>query len=220
MKIIGIHGLKGSGKTTFANMLATEINDNHGRKCTTLPFASPLKTICMVLFGGTKEMWYGTDQDKNVALPYWADALGEKYSTPRRILQTIGTDIFRKHVGETFWLLTFNKNLADLPSKMNPDFVFTDDVRFDNEANYIRTVNGQMITVQRMGVTQSTDGHASEAGITISDKDLLFNFNSLDNMKQCVRQIAPSIVKNTKEVDLCSWLKSSAVQNSSVSQTN
>ncbi len=220
MRIIGINGLKGSGKSTFANYLEEELRDNHQRRIGRIAFATPMKAALMDLFGGAPKDWYGTDADKLKEMPYWAKLLGEKYSSPRRIMQTFGTDIFRNTVNENFWLFVFNKQLQDSQLGKSPDIVITDDVRFNNEAEYIRNVGGQVIVVRRMGVTQTTDPHASEAGIVISDKDLTFDFNSLDEMKKCARTIAPKLIKETKEVDLCSWLKSLRLPSSSASPKN
>ncbi len=191
MKLIGIAAPKGSGKTTFAEFIKKNLEDNYQKRVKILPFASPLKRMCWLLFGGSEKNWYGSEADKTVVLPYWKDRLGETYSTPRRILQTVGTDICREYIHKEFWVMAFNRMLTDWIGSC--DIVLVDDVRFANEADYLRQVNGQIIHLTRDNKQWSKE-HASEEGPGYGDgNDLKFDFNNLVDMKTAAINLAKNI---------------------------
>lgn len=72
--------------------------------------------------------------------------------TPRDLLQRIGTDLFRVHVDEDFWV-----KLAPTQAIIVPD------VRFQNEVDHILASGGHTIQITSPGLvtTESTD-HVSE----------------------------------------------------------
>lgn len=189
MIIIAIAGLKGCGKSSFAKALAKHLEENCGRVITYAPWARPLKIACEAIFG--KGSWYGTDDEKAKTLDYWSSILGEAFSCVRRILQTVGTDIFRK-INPDFWLHVQKRFLMDQGAI---DIVIIDDTRFDNEAAWIRKHGGQILHVTRMGVERPKDEHASEKGVTIEDGDLRFDFKSVAEMTTVARQIAHLLLK-------------------------
>jgi len=76
-QIIGIHGIMGSGKSTFANLLSKKLEGT----VTILPFAKSLKDFALAL---------GWD--------------GEKNEKGRRLLQLLGTDVGRQCISETIWI--------------------------------------------------------------------------------------------------------------------
>jgi len=195
MILIGITGFKGCGKTSFAKALTEEIKNNFYRSVLLSPFARPLKITSEAIFGKAK--WYGTDAEKAMELPYWHNLLGEKYSSVRRILQTLGTDVFRA-IHPQIWIEAQRMYLQQQGSL---DIVIIDDVRFENEADFVRKGNGQLIHVVRMGVS-SQDKHASEAGVKVSDNDLRFDFESLDAMRKEARLITANLIKQTKAFKL------------------
>ena len=101
-------------------------------------------------------------------------------ATPRRAMQTLGTEWGRNMIGPDVWVrLTMHRVDELLASGVN---VIIDDVRFDNEAEAIRERDGQLITLSR-GPTPATAGrlrtlrqrlrarvngtHASEIGLTV-----------------------------------------------------
>lgn len=158
--IIGITGAKYTGKTT----LAREIVRQHGN-AQIYSFAKPLKEVCHILFGGTEANWYG--DFKNEKLPEWSLLLGEGFSTPRRILQTVGADLFRDKVYHDFWVLVARRYIADIFQNEQCGLVVIDDVRFDNEAEMLRNEDYNTTIVK---ITRDTDApkdsHASERGVT------------------------------------------------------
>ena len=92
MKIIGISGKMQNGKDTFAEALKAEIHFK-GEQAIVFHFADFLKYICSEYFG-------------------WD---GKKDATGRKLLQTIGTSVFRKN-NPTCWTdmaYAFIKGLGD-----------------------------------------------------------------------------------------------------------
>src|SRR5437868_1800318 len=94
--LIGIVGRKGVGKDTAADFICREYGFMK------MAFAGPLKEICRILFGFNDEQLNG--ELKEIIDEGWG-------VSPRRALQFIGTDLFRKHIGgllningEDFWV--------------------------------------------------------------------------------------------------------------------
>lgn len=151
--LIGIAGRKGCGKSTAAGVL-TSIGYN------VCSFAAPMKRVVALLLsqaGLTAEQLQYAAANKEAPLPI----LGCSY---RHVLQTLGTEWGRQMIKDDFWLL-----MADQQWQFYRDVVF-DDVRFDNEAAFIRKRGGLVVHLSRPGLFAG-DGHLSEAGITVCSTD-------------------------------------------------
>lgn len=158
MQIIGIHGRKGNGKSLLSALIRKQLQEGTSSIC---PFAAKLKQVCHILFGGEYRHWWGTDADKNETKPfeYWADLLGESYSSGRRILQTVGTEVFRENVLDNFWLCALHKAILD---NHHDKVVIIDDVRFENEVNFIVKNGGKVYETVYLNAPESNDKHLSE----------------------------------------------------------
>jgi hypothetical protein len=163
--IIGIAGRKGSGKSTVADKLC-EVN------ACRLSFAGPLKLMTRQLLRclGTSEYdIHDMEHDKEQIVP----ALGISY---RVILQTLGTE-WGRNLHSNIWLLCAGHSVLTCES----DHIVFDDVRFGNEADFIRSNGGLVIHLMR--VTGLLDDHASESGIAIQPGDAIVGNNgSLDGL--------------------------------------
>lgn len=139
-KLIGIMGLKGSGKDTIAKMLPLEWNR--------MAFADTLKDITSILFGWDRGMLEGSTESsrkwREEVSEYWAKELGNKKFTPRLALQTLGTDVFREHFDRDIWVKVLKHRIIN----SNSDIVVTD-VRFPNEAKMIKEMGGIIVQVIR-----------------------------------------------------------------------
>ena len=140
--IIGICGLIGSGKDTIADYLVTNYNFKK------LSFADKLKDSVATMFDWDRELLDGkTDESRawrEKEDAYWTKELG--YSvTPRLVLQKFGTECMRDGFYDGIWVSLTKKKILD-----NPDVKWViPDVRFDNEANMIKEVGGQVWWVKR-----------------------------------------------------------------------
>lgn len=145
-KIIAFTGAKGVGKDTAAQLLI----DRYGY--TKASFAEPLKQVCKLAFGLTDEEM--TDRVlKEKKLGRWP------HESPRRLLQTVGTDMFRKHFPGV-WIKALERTAAELLTGGGK--VVITDLRFPDEADAIMLLHGTIVKIRRPGFEPSAE-HASES---------------------------------------------------------
>jgi hypothetical protein len=141
--IVGFAGKARSGKGTAARMLHDlwlgVKGDAH-----ILPFAKPIKDFAFLLG------WNGKKDKKG-----------------RRLLQLLGTEIGRKCFRESFWIDKWWDAVGAFEAETRmPLLVISDDVRFDNEAEAIRSMGGLVVELTgRGGLKGDTAAHKSEQGI-------------------------------------------------------
>lgn len=171
---IGITGTMQSGKDTLANAIADAAPVEWRQPF--YHFADPLKEMTQALLGGTASNYWGRDADKN-APTCFDDDLGPAFATYRTALQYLGTEVFRAHVRPDFWVV-LTKHRIDAHLAANPNrnvLILFPDVRFDNEAKFIRSRDGLIVRIWRTDGKVGTSGiagHVSEAGIS---EDLITN---------------------------------------------
>jgi len=124
MIVIGLTGNIGSGKTTIAEYLVK----NYG--FIRLAFADELKRMLV---------------KAGILTP---DEVKEKTPYARRMLQLIGTELIRKQIDKNFWVKKLDEKIKYLIKEGKERFVI-DDVRFPNEAEYIRSLGGKIIRIKR-----------------------------------------------------------------------
>ncbi len=147
--IIGITGLAGSGKDSFADYLV----ENHGFAKHGWSYA--LKDMCCDQ--------YGWDRSQIDNLKYKEEKSPGLDFTRRQILQHIGTEGFRG-VDPDHWIKKGMKAINACASHEEVFGVVVPDTRFPNEADAIRAAGGYIIRVvctDRSTGTKSTD-HFSE----------------------------------------------------------
>ena len=171
MKLIGITGPARSGKDTIGDMLC----DNY--PMFPIGFADALKNAAATLLNRSEREMHGLDDfDRELILPEWG------FST-RHFLQVLGTEGCRKLFREDFWI-----NRVKIEIKGHDNVVITD-VRFENEAAFVREMGGEVWHVTRdtafnSGLDQEAKAHASEVGVKfVPLKDyLILNDGTLDNL--------------------------------------
>jgi hypothetical protein len=149
---IGVTGAIAAGKDTFADTLV----DNPCGVFEKYSLASPMKRIAMDVFGFTPEQV--TDHAlKETEDPFWG-------ITPRRFLQIMGTDMFRDNFRQDVWLKLAQNHMIANPDKC----IVIPDIRFENEAIFIKDMGGILVRIIRpgySGTTESAGSHSSEQGI-------------------------------------------------------
>jgi hypothetical protein len=173
--IVGLTGFAGSGKDTVAEILVQE----HGFK--RYAFADKLR-----------EMAYAINpiivcRGINYRLAELVDAYGwdkakREIAGVREFLQDLGV-WHRDNVSEDFWVGLVAKKVSDeFPLR----FVITD-VRFPNEARWVREQWGQVWRVTRPGVGPIND-HVSEKLDLAADNTILNN-GSLLHLRELVWEL-------------------------------
>ena len=154
--IIGLNGLKGSGKDTAGSYLVDNHNFIHAS------FAAKLKESAAALFNIDPIKWeeYKNNDEIFVGLmvnkhPLFAPSNISNMSA-RVFLQRYGTEAHRDIFGEDFWV---EQAFKDIDPTEN--YVFTD-ARFPNELKRIHDAGGFNIRIIRE-IDGVVDYHASEA---------------------------------------------------------
>lgn len=95
--------------------------------------------------------------------------VGTEMTTPRKLLQTIGSEVVRDCISQDFWIQALEKKIGNLA-----DVVITD-ARLSNEREWARSQNALMCLVKRPNV-QSNDTHRAENDLgEDSEYNLIFN---------------------------------------------
>ncbi len=147
--IIGFIGKAGAGKDLALHLLREE-NPNWQK----IAFADPLREICSIAFGLTPHEMADREL-KEAPLTRWPN------ESPRHLLQTVGTNLFR-HRWENVWIEAWKRRVAASASPCCvPADVIATDVRFNNEAETIKSIGGHLVRISRPSLI-SDDIHPSE----------------------------------------------------------
>ena len=144
--IIGLTGYAGSGKDTVAEILVRE----HG--FTRYAFADKLREMAYAI---NPYLSHGESLQDCVGAIGW-DKAKRTYPAVREFLQNLGV-WHRDNIGVDFWV---HQVFMQWDADDYPKAVITD-VRFPNEAHFIRKNFGQLWRVNRPGVGP-VNGHISE----------------------------------------------------------
>lgn len=178
--IIGITGLARTGKDTVTNFILTLAGGYR------YSFADPMRDMLKAL---------GVD----LTDPYWQDrkevpipALG---ASPRRLMQTLGTEWGRQLIHPDIWLTMAKQRLL----AFGPGMIISD-VRFENEAAWVRSLGGLVIHVMRPRA-EKIEEHASEAGVILNDLDfVLHNTGTLEQLFDKVKETLDGFSQTGKPV--------------------
>ncbi|CAM9636550.1 unnamed protein product [Phaeothamnion confervicola] len=182
--VIGIVGQKGSGKDTLADYLVARY------RFTKRAFADPIKKVCTEAFLFTEDQLYG--DNKEDIDPRWG-------ISPRTAMQMFGTDMARERLGPDHWIKHMRQWINNRKERAmylqyddSNDCLVISDVRFQNEAEFVRTFpKNVLIRVTRQNHQNPVDSHVSEqenqeitADITLSNDgsfdELFEKFDQLD----------------------------------------
>lgn len=183
MQLIGLSGAARSGKDTVGGYLVEKHNFKR------YAFADPLKRACSEMFGIPLEDFH-SDEKKEVVNEFWG-------FSPRQIAQLLGTEGGRELFRQDLW--TKRAELAYLQHKEAIEYLqpqtfgklegmagmVITDVRFPNEAQWIKAMGGTVIHIERPGADGKVgvSAHASEAGYPDELKDhILLNAGTLEDL--------------------------------------
>jgi len=148
--IIGLCGAAGAGKNTVAERLCLE------HKFVPLAFADPLYAAVSAITGLSVSQLQDRSRKENT--------LGWISCSPRKLLQTLGTEWGRNMIHPEIWVMATMQKVESYPEF---NYCITD-VRFANEAAAIKARGGVVWRVVRPGfgvLDGETASHESERGI-------------------------------------------------------
>jgi hypothetical protein len=150
MILIGLTGAAGAGKNTIAELLVTE----HGFDA--ISFAEPI-------YAGLSAM-LDIDQEDLERRDAKETPIGWLGRSPRELLQELGTGWGRERVHADLWVRVMERRLTMLRrAGVELNRLVITDVRFENEAAYVRAGRGVIWQVVRGPSTARA--HVSEAGL-------------------------------------------------------
>lgn len=183
-KIIGFSGSMGSGKDTAALITAHAYPNLKFRQ---VSFADALKQAYTVMTGIP---WQNTKEFKESMCPVFKIAR-------REVLQRMGTNALRNNFDKDIWINIVKHRYPE-------GNLVISDVRFDNEAKWIRDNGGTVIQIQRTdNMAKSIWAyHESENGVKgdfVVEND--FSKNGYDRFKENVELILKGILGEKEIVE-------------------
>lgn len=177
MKLIGIHGKAGSGKDTIGEYLTAH------HSFLKFSFAAPLKAMIDTAFGPI-------DWDDRVTKEQPLPLLGK---SPRQLAQTLGTEWGRNCIHPDVWVILAECQVKDIETASWPQdadvqgIVYTD-LRFENEATWIRNRGGEVWHLRRD--TAGVIDHPSENGIAFRENDrVILNRGTISELYAAVERL-------------------------------
>jgi hypothetical protein len=140
--LIGLVGFIGSGKGTVSNILQTKKGFHK------ISFADSLKDAVAAVFGWPRHLLEGDTEEsrafRETVDEFWSTKF-DVPTTPRWVLQHIGTEVFRENFHDDIWVYSVERKLQENQHKN----IVVSDVRFPNEIEAIRKNGGHIVRVIR-----------------------------------------------------------------------
>ena len=147
MILIGLTGRAQSGKDSVADYLEVQ----HG--FIGMAFADPIKNALLAMFD--EDIDDGRDKEAVI------DWIGK---SSRELMQTLGTEWGRQMIHEDVWVRCLERALDENLDTNDPHPIVLTDVRFENEARWVRQRGGTIWRIERPDA-RAARAHSSEAGI-------------------------------------------------------
>ena len=184
MKLVGLAGKARSGKDTIAHMWANE------RRTKRYALADPVRAAASAMFNLPLDTFTGDNPDREKVNDFWG-------ISPRRMLQLVGTECGREVFRADIWTKNaeIQLNMTRGMNHYDPipvEYFMVTDIRFEDEAAWIRQQGGIVIHVLRdtPPLDNSVEQHKSEEGIEIVDGDLaLYNSGTIDQLRNNVSNL-------------------------------
>lgn len=181
LTIVGIVGRKRSGKDTFVKEYVKTVDG----KCEQYNFSRPVYAMLTELLDVDELPPYDPETgewDKEVVIePYGV--------TLRHMLQTLGTDWGRVQIHEDIWIHKARRWFEQVQKDKDVEHVIFTDIRFPNEAAFVRGLGGVLVEVVRSSKA-GKDKHSSE-NQHISNEHVsmrIYNDSSLKDYKKNIHR--------------------------------
>lgn len=163
--MVGLAGKARTGKDTAAMYLYYKFGFE------VYSFATPIKDALKAMFGLTNEQIEGPEKEQAIL---W---LGK---SPRELMQTLGTQWGRDQVRPDVWMLALDQQFAiqkNFHKRLQGEFLpVVKDVRFENEAQWVRDRGGLLIHLERSNAG-NVRRHESELGLEVMPGDIVIKNN-------------------------------------------
>ena len=175
--LVGVCGKAGAGKDTIGDFLVEKYDFKK------IALADPIKRLVKDVFALDDHTVYDRVA-REEALDRWPGW------TVRKLLQYIGTELFRENIDDSVWVKSLWYKISD---DADNNYVVTD-VRFPNELEYFRdnASEGQFLSIKviRPGYEGNVGmkGHASEAYDLQGDYEII-NDGTIEDLIDKVREI-------------------------------
>lgn len=184
-KIIGLTGFARTGKDTFqarSEILLKQMNENFIAH--RYAFADALKEECDDFL------------KKNMGISAFTDYTPDK-EIIRPFLVTYGTHLRRK-MDQNCWIKKVESLISSINSENNKaDFIFVTDVRFKNEAEWIKSIGGYIVNVSRDGYGPANieEEEQSKLIAPFIDYQIFWPTFGEDQISSCDSLISPILKK-------------------------
>lgn len=170
MKLIAFTGSMGSGKSTAINIL----KESTGADLHLVKFAQPLYDMQEFIYAKISSVYKRP----------------ESFIKDRKLLQWLGTEWGRNSIKDSLWTDLWKEEVTYALENYPYKLIVCDDVRFDNEADAVKSLGGLIIKLQanntgdRININSGIAGHSSEQGISLDKIDFVINNNgTIDDLK-------------------------------------
>lgn len=199
MYTIGFSGKMGSGKDYTAELVIDEIMKSHpSAKIKTLTYAAALRNELDYIAKRIKESYKKDELSHELNVTeeelsnlynlflldsdFWSPEYSTFNRTPkaREILQYWGTDV-RRNQNNNYWV----EKTIESAKKFNIDYLFITDIRFPNEAEGVKKLNGYVIEcivddIERLSRLKARGVNMTNETLTHPSEIAMDNYNSFD----------------------------------------
>ena len=182
IRLVGLTGKIGVGESTFAEVLCEEFGGVE------FAFAKPIKKVAEVLFPHKNLI----EDDKNEKIILGGENLKLSFDpserkgedlisdlTYRKLFQILGADTIREHIHRDYFIWQLSREVNEFLAKSeekNP-LIVVSDVRFDNEAKWIKDHGGFIIKIIQKGtalnetsLSEENDYHRKRKSLSYKSK--------------------------------------------------
>lgn len=176
MRIIAFTGKKGNGKSTASRKVEDMLMAD-GQEVVRVNFKDALVSTMREKLGGTLG-------EMAILLNSNVDRLfDEKPPMMRKLMQNIGTDIYRS-IDSDYWVKQWKQKVESLGDVV----VIVDDVRFQNEFDAIKSLGGTVTRIVATNKENPVDEHPSEKEQDGFECDFTFVADSKENLEAIVEE--------------------------------
>jgi len=161
MIVLGLTGPAGCGKSTLAKYLVEQ------HEFVEIAFADPIRDMLAAMLRIDRDPLLKLLADRD----YKESPLPDVGASPRKLMQTLGTEWGRKLINPDLWLALAAQRIEFIETALRHEYrgIVISDVRFENEADFVRT-RGLLLHISRPDITP-IDQHESETGVHVHHRD-------------------------------------------------